>query len=556
MAADPNRHTLVNVARFLPEAASLSPDRPAVIAPQKNWRGQISGYELTTFRELDCLCGRAAAFFKSQGIQQGQRALVMVRPGTDLIVCAFTLFRLGVVPVLIDPGMGLKSFLRCVERSQPDVLLGIPLAHRVSRLFKRNFSTVRHRIVVGGNAYRQALHRDPETAIPPQAHTTADTLAAVLFTSGSTGIPKGVCYEHGMFEAQIRLLREAYQFGADEVDLPMLPIFALFNPALGMTTVVPAMNPSRPATVNPRNIVQAIQQWQVTNSFGSPVLWKKIAAYCRENQITLPSVRRILIAGAPVSPQVLRELKAVIPNGEIFTPYGATECLPVSHIAATEILESTWQQTETGKGTCVGRLFPEMNCAILPVSDEASERFFSSDVLKEGDVGEILVRGPVMTRAYDRLPEETHKAKSIQAETGELWHRIGDVGYRDHEGKLWFCGRKAERVILDDGTVLYTDPVEAVFNCHAKVFRSALIGLVDRAGKRFPAVVIEPELGCWPSGGERNKWIQELCEIARQHAHTSQIKNFFFCRKFPVDVRHNAKIHRLTLQRRYQKSLS
>lgn len=526
-----------------------------MIAPRKNWRGRVCGYESTSFQELDRLCGRAAAFFDQQGLKQGARALVMVRPGTDLIICAFTLFRLGIVPVLIDPGMGLKSFLRCVERSQPDILLGIPLAHRVSRLFASRFRTVRHRVVVGGKAYRQALSADPVTGFPVQAHTTRDTLAAILFTSGSTGIPKGVCYEHGMFEAQIRLLRNTYNFGSEEVDLPMLPVFALFNPALGMTTVVPAMNPSRPATVNPLNIVSAIQKWNVTSSFGSPVLWKKIAGYCKARQITLPTVRRILIAGAPVSPQVLRDLKAIIPNGEIYTPYGATECLPVSHISATEILEETWQQTESGRGTCVGRLFGEMQCAVLPVTDGVQREFSSDQQLPAGQVGELLVRGPVMTLEYDRLPGETEKAKSRERTTGAIWHRIGDVGYRDEQGRLWFCGRKVERVVLDDGQVLYTDPVEAVFNGHENVFRTALIGLMDRQGKRFPAVVVEPEKGCWPSPREKEKWIQELRQLGAGYSHTEGIRQFFFCRKFPVDVRHNAKIHRLTLQRRYQKSI-
>lgn len=555
MEAASHSDKLVNVARFLPEAAQQSPDRAAVIAPRKNWRGQVCGYETTSFQELDRLCGRAAALFNQQGLKQGQRALVMVRPGTDLIICAFTLFRLGIVPVLIDPGMGLRSFLNCVARSRPDILLGIPLAHRVSRLFTRHFRTIRHRIVVGGRVYRQALSADSSSEIPGQVHTTSDTLAAILFTSGSTGMPKGVCYEHGMFEAQIRLLRKAYDFGDQEVDLPMLPIFALFNPALGMTTVVPAMNPSRPAAVNPWNIVSAIQKWGVTNSFGSPVLWKKIAGYCKARQITLPTIRRILIAGAPVSPQVLRDLKAVIPNGEIYTPYGATECLPVSHIAATEILENTWQQTESGKGTCVGRLFEEMQSVVLPVSDGVRSEFSLAEQLPSGQIGELLVRGPVMTLEYDRLPEETDKAKTRERETGAIWHRIGDVGYQDAQGRLWFCGRKVERVVLDDG-VLYTDPVEAVFNCHEKVFRSALIGLVDREGKRFPAMVVEPERGCWPSSFlEREKWIQELRKIGARYSHTSGIRQFFFCRSFPVDVRHNAKIHRLTLQRRYQKSI-
>jgi acyl-CoA synthetase (AMP-forming)/AMP-acid ligase II len=553
--AEPDTGCLVNVARFLPEAAARHPNKPALIAPVASLWSKHVRYDIMTFAELDLHCNRMARHFRAQGLSAGQRALVMVRPGTDLIVCAFTLFKLGVVPVLIDPGMGLRSFLRCVERSRPDILLGIPLAHRVSRIFRKYFTSVTHRIVVGNSMYRKAWEDASGDHLPAiQENTTANTLAAILFTSGSTGVPKGVCYEHGMFEAQIRLLKQVYAFGEGEVDLPMLPIFALFNPALGMTTVVPRMNPSRPATVKPRRIVEAMQQWQVSNSFGSPVLWGKIARYCNTRGITLPSVQRILIAGAPVSPQVLRQLKQVIPNGEIYTPYGATECLPVSHNSATEILQNTWQQTEKGCGTCVGKLFPGMEVAILSIQDGGREVFTRQERLSDGEIGEILVSGPVMTRQYDGLPEETANSKSVEEETGRLWHRIGDVGYRDEEGRLWFCGRKVERVELGNGETLYTDCVEAVFNCHPEVYRTALIALKDSQGVVIPALVIEPEKGCWPSNeSARQRLTSELRRLGEPFPHTKKIQTFFFCRHFPVDVRHNAKIHRLTLSKRYQK---
>ena len=202
------------------------------------------------------------------------------------------------------------------------------------------------------------------------AETTARDLAAILFTSGSTGPPKGVCYEHGMFEAQVSAIREQYGISEGEVDLPMLPIFALFNPALGMTTVVPEINPSKPATVDPAKIVQAIQQCGVTNSFGSPVLWKKIGAYCVERGETLPSLKRILMAGASVPPPLMGQFRKILDQGQVHSPYGATEVLPVSSISDGEVLGETAHLTTQGKGTCVGRPLPGVEVKIVPVSDE------------------------------------------------------------------------------------------------------------------------------------------------------------------------------------------
>ena len=188
------------------------------------------------------------------------------------------------------------------------------------------------------------------------------------------GLQREVLYEHGMFLAQVRSIRAQYGIEPGEVDLPMLPVFALFNPALGMCTVVPEMNPSRPAAVDPKKIVQAIRQNEITNSFGSPALWTKIARYCVANQIVLPSVKRILMAGAPVPPWLMEQMQAVIPNGEIHTPYGATEALPVSSISASAVLLETAAWTRLGKGTCVGKPLPGVTVKVIEPVNGADSR--------------------------------------------------------------------------------------------------------------------------------------------------------------------------------------
>src|SRR5690606_30213947 len=142
---------------------------------------------------------------------------------------------------------------------EPEAVVGIPLAIRISRLFRGSFRSVRVRVAVGNGRFRRDMRRNHDNYFEI-AETRANDLAAILFTSGSTGTPKGVRYEHGMFEAQVRLLKQHYGIEPGEIDLPMLPVFALFNPALGMTTITPKMDPSRPAKADPWQIVQAIQQ--------------------------------------------------------------------------------------------------------------------------------------------------------------------------------------------------------------------------------------------------------------------------------------------------------
>ncbi|MDA0348536.1 MAG: fatty acid CoA ligase family protein [Verrucomicrobia bacterium] len=533
-----------NIARFLPKTAAAQPDDCALKIPQ-GWEGEMIRYRSLSFSELESLSNACANLLIQRGIKRGTRVQLAVRPGLELILLTFALFKMGAVPVVIDPGMGRKHFLACVKRTRPEVLVGIPMAIWLSRLFWGSFKGVKTRIFVGGGFEKQLSKLSSD---PIMEETRSDDLAAILFTSGSTGAPKGVLYEHGMFDAQVRLIGETYGIERGEIDLPMLPVFALFNPAFGMTTVVPEMDPSRPATVDPRNIVQAILQNGVTSSFGSPVLWGKICKYCSEKHIQLPSIKRVLMAGAPVPPSLIEAFKKVIVNGEIHTPYGATESLPVCSISGTRILEETMVKTNLEKGTCVGKAVSEMEVRVIAISDDAISTMDDAVPLPIGEIGELVVKGPVVTKGYDQLGEATAKAKIADGDS--IWHRMGDTGYLDEQGDVWFCGRVAERVQTESG-VLFTDPVEAYFNQQPKVFRSALIGLGE-APHQAPAIVIEPEKDYWTDDySDHQAWEKELLANVPPDSIASKVEKIFFYKNFPVDVRHNAKIHRLTLAKKF-----
>lgn len=540
-----NNLKIANVSRYLSEMSAKIGDQPALMIPRgRDASGRID-YLTLTFAELSQEQDAWGCHLERRGIVRGSRVLLMARPGLPLIALCFALFKIGAVPIVIDPGMGLRSFLSCVRRSRPDALVGISLALWVSRIFRSSFKSLQTRVKVGGPLSRAP--RSSGAGPLAAANTAPQDLAAVLFTSGSTGPPKGVCYEHGMFEAQVSAIRDQYQIAEGEIDLPMLPIFALFNPALGMTTVVPEINPSKPATVEPAKIVQAIKQCGVTNSFGSPVLWKKIGAYCRERNETLPSLKRILMAGASVPPSLMEQFRKILVNGHVHSPYGATEVLPVSSISDVEVLVETADLTVKGKGTCVGRPLPGVKVKIIEVRDEPLEAKVLDETLAQGEIGEIVATGPSVTREYDGLPEATREAKIVDGR--QIWHRMGDLGYFDEQGRIWFCGRKAERVEVS-GRRYYTDCCEGVFNSLPKVARTALIGL-EQKGRTVPAIVVEPKKGAYPATEtERAPFIQGLLEAAKTASVTSDIEEFLFERSFPVDVRHNAKINRLVLAKR------
>ncbi|MBI3863731.1 MAG: AMP-binding protein [Planctomycetia bacterium] len=546
--------TILNIASTLPATAAQRPDQAAVVEP---------GGRRITFRELDELTDRLARGLARLGIEPGRRIVLMVRPGIEFIALTFGLFKAGAVIVLIDPGMGPRRVFRCLDQVEPDGFAALPVVHALRVLAGRRFASARFNVTVGrrwfwggatyaglvyGTEMNQGRRMHPGRPIlfesvpvpgsPGIAQTKATDPAAIIFTSGSTGPAKGVVYEHGMFAAQVSALRDYYGIEPGGADLPGLPLFALFNVAMGMTTVVPDMDPTRPAQVDPQKIVKAIRRENVTQGFGSPAIWKRVGRYGAAQQISLPTLQRVFSAGAPVPVDVLSHMKSMLvaEGAEMHTPYGATEALPVASITATDVISRTAEQTCRGAGTCVGRHFPAIRLKIVEITDGPIGALSGVRELPPGEIGEIIVQGAVVTREYFRRPEATAAAK-IPDGNG-FWHRMGDVGYLDAEGALWFCGRKSQIVETSRGR-MFTDRVEPIFNTHPRVARCGLVGVGTRPDQ-LPVIVIELE-----SGFPAEELTQELASLALAHETTRGIERFLYYRgPLPVDVRHNTKINR------------
>ncbi len=533
-----------NIATALIMTAARAPYRPALICPAGRDRSGRARFTQYNFAQLNELVDGYAHGLSDYGLGPGERVLTLIRPGVDLVAVAFALFKIGAVPVFIDPGMGRQAFIQCVTETEPTSFIGIPAAHLLRRVYPAAFRTIERYITAGkpwfwGGACLAELRVQPAAPFP-LAPTTPDSEAAVAFTSGSTGIPKGVVYTHGIFHAIIDLLR---QMGVEEgeIDQPGLPIFALFNPALGLTTVIPEMDARHPAKLNPAYWVESIRTHGVTTSFGSPTIWKIVGQYCLANNLKLPSLRRIFMAGAPVPPRLIEQYhRHILTGGQVQTPFGATEALPVSNISGDEILSETAPLTEQGRGACLGRPLTGLTIKVIPISDDPVATWDDSLALPTGQVGEIVVKGPVVTRLYLHRPEQTAKAK-IQ-DGGEVWHRTGDLGYFDDQGRLWMCGRKSHRVETAAGLMLPV-PCEAIFNAHPEVARTALVG-VGPLSRQRPVLVVELKGGIIPTPPTRQRLINELLALGQAHDHTRAIQDFLFHHAFPVDVRHNVKIQR------------
>ncbi len=531
---------LLNVADALGRAAERAPNRIAVVYPSGR-----SGYRSITFDALHADAERVAVALHRLGIGRDARVLLLVPPGADMLALAFGILRAGAVLVLIDPGMGRRNLLHCIAEVGPDALVAVPIVHALSRVYRAPFARVRHRVTVGHRWFwggpTLAELRALDGTLPPGS-TTAEDVAAIAYTSGSTGIPKGVVYRHGMLEAQLASLERLIEPAAGDVALSAFPPFGLLALAMGTTSVFPRMDVTRPANVDPREILSVVDRNRVTCAFGSPAVWHRLAEHCVPRALRLP-IRRVLMAGATAPAALLARLTAVLPDDAVVqTPYGATEAMPVTSITAREILADTAERTRQGAGICVGRPLPGITLRIIAITDDPIAAWNDALVLPAGEIGEIAVRGAIVTTEYDRRPVETARAKIADADGG-IWHRMGDVGYVDEAGRVWFCGRKSHRVTTADRT-LFTDCCEAIFNEHPDVFRSALVGIGPRARQR-PVIVIEPRPGRMPRDhAAEARVIAELLELGSRHDITKPIADVLFHPAFPVDVRHNAKIGR------------
>jgi len=478
-----------------------------------------------------------AAGLLASGVLPGTRTALLVPPVEDFFVLAFALLRLRAVPVLVDPGIGRDKVRGCLGQAEPEAFLGVPKAHLARRVLgwapsARVLVNVGRAPVVGGRTLR-AVEQAGRWRLPfVPAQRPAGSPAVIVFTSGSTGPPKGVEHGDAQLLGQAALIAELYDLGPGEVSLSTFPPFALFGPVLGMTTVVPRMDATRPASVVPADVTGAANRFGATVMFGSPALLDTVS----RGGGTMPTLRRVISAGAPVPRTVQRRVLAMLPPGaQVHTPYGATEALPVATIGSAELLELP------EAGICVGRPVPGVEVALVRVTDGPIEAMRDDLLVGPGDVGEVVVRGPVVSPAYADRPEATDRAKLDW--DGQVAHRMGDLASWDDSGRLWFAGRTAH-VVHTAGGPLYSVPCEEVFNLHPAVRRSALTG-TGPVGRQTPVLVVQLEPGQSPS----EALTAGLRALGAADPRTAGIARILYRAELPVDIRHNSKIDRPQLGR-------
>lgn len=500
--------------------ATKHPDKPAFIYPYRgNW-------ETITYAQLLDSTNRFARGLQACSLTPGMCAAVMTPPGIEFFPFAFALLKLGIIPVIVDPAIGLKKLGACINETEPEIFIGNTLTHTLRVLFGWGKKTIKHNLTIEHilNA-KNPIH-------PSSFIIQNSSPAAIIFTSGSTGTPKGVLYSQENFSAQLDLLQRTFHIAPDEIDLPAFPLYAIIDALLGVTSVIPDVTFPVPGKTNPEKVLNAIQKFNVTNMFASPVVLDILANYGINHRINLPSLKRVITAGAPATIPLQEKFRKLLDDKtDLFGTYGATETLPIAKVESHEIF-SLKGKTAQGAGVCLGKPIDGVTVRIIQITDEPIKEWHEALTVETNVVGEIAVQSAATTRSYIHREGATRLSKIRIGE--DIIHRTGDVGYFDEEGRLWYCGRKSQRVETNHGT-FFTEQIEGMFNTHALVYRTALVGV-----KKEPVLWIQPK----PGKVNQDTIKRELIELASNHPQASKIKIFLFMKKFPTDVRHNSKIIR------------
>ncbi|MBF6236538.1 AMP-binding protein [Nocardia otitidiscaviarum] len=527
------------------DIVAAHPDREAVIYADGRNAAGLPDYRQLTYAELDSWSDAIAANFLAAGVGRGMRTIVLVRPGPELYAVLNGLFKIGAVPVIIDPGMGLFKMMRCLQAADAEAFVGVPEAQAVRIVFRAYFRKVRLAVTVGRGFWRgptlDSWGRTPPAPLPERQPAPDDDPLLIAYTTGSTGPAKAVVLTHGNLSAMIEQVDAAREHMEPGTSLITAPVAGILELLIGSRCVLPPLIPSKVGATDPEHVVDAVHRFGVKTMFASPAVLIPLLRHIEQHGSQLPTLESIYSGGAPVPDWCIAGLRAVLPeDAKVYSGYGATEALPMATIESRELLGDLVEAAHRGEGVCVGKPALHVRARIIAITDDplltwddVDER--AEELAATDWIGELVVSGPNVSTRY-LWPDSANTVGKIS--DGEVvWHRTGDLARIDDQGRIRFCGRKSQRVETADGP-LFTVRVEQVFNVVSGVARTALVGVGERGAQR-PVLCVELE-----PDADRKAVEVNLRKRQAEFEITAPVTAFLFHPGFPVDIRHNAKIGR------------
>lgn len=509
----------MNVAHLLIGQAGKHPNNLAIVEAGRS----------ITFGELARHSARCAAMLAKAGIGPGDSVLVFVPMSIDLYLALIGIMRVGAVAMFLDPSVGAEHINQCCRRIAPKGMIAIAKAHLL-RLGCKSLRQIPQKFsvgfpVFGATNWRRAGMMQPLEKIEPRQ---LDDPALITFTSGSTGQPKAAVRSHGFLAAQHATLQRTIKLEAGEIDLSTLPIFTLANIASGVTSVIPNVDLKSPGKIDPVPVLRQIDQLKIGRCAASPAFFQRLL-HGPDVAKAMSRFNQIYTGGAPVFPSLLKQLQETMPGARIVAVYGSTEAEPIAEIAWSDMTEADVQAMHGGAGLLTGLPVPEIRLRIIPNRSGQSlspvtGAELDRQTLSHGEPGEIIVQGDHVLRGYLQGVGDSETKWAVD---GQIWHRTGDAGYLDRQGRLWLLGRASEQIVDERGTI-HPFAVECAAGQVNGIERSAL---VRHQGRRVLVVQLSKGQSAAPAVEQLKqslKWakLDEIRPVAR----------------IRLDKRHNAKI--------------
>jgi len=520
----------MNIAQILCLHAEKRPDATAILDFHHGRDRSIS------FAGLALESSRAAALLKSKGVEAGDAVLIFHPMSAELYAALIGSFRLGAIPMFLDPSSGREHMERCCKMWPPKALLASTKVHLL-RFVSPALRAIPVKLAIGPPCPATDSWSSTRN-VPPLKELfdcAADSPALITFTSGSTGMPKAAVRTHGFLLEQHRVLAQNLGLTPGDVDLTTLPIFVIANLGSGVCSLIAAGDLKSPGAIEPAPIVRQIQTHKPKRAVASPAFLERLADFCAVRQLKLPELENVFVGGAPVFPNLLRKIHGVAPKAAITALYGSTEAEPIAEAAYSEMQPPDLDAMVAGRGLLAGLSVPQIRLSVIqngwgaPLGPFTASGFESLRV-SVGEPGEIVVSGAHVLPGYLHACGDAETKFDVD---GVRWHRTGDAGYLDERGRLWLLGR-CEALIHDSRGVLYPFSVECAAMQIPGVRRAALIAHV---GRRLLA--LELHKGANP----------DTASHVREAICWAEVESVIVLKKIPVDKRHNSKVNYMELRR-------
>jgi acyl-CoA synthetase (AMP-forming)/AMP-acid ligase II len=537
-----------NVSRHIVELAQVSAYKQAITClAGRDSNGKMS-YSHLTFRQLDQRSNELARGLQQAGVIRGTRAALQMLPGIEWFSITYALLKIGAVPILLQPALGIRKMAQCVKAVEPEILITEPKYQALQTFNANNYQSVHLHISTEKRWYSKGisitdLQKNDHASFQPAEMRSHDTGMIVFSTSCESEKPKPTVFTHGMLNAIIELIRSVMAVTLESTLVTPFPFFMILAPATGIRQIIPASHSLKANKLDPRILVETIWDYGVTHLLMSSTRLMMLTEFLRNEAIFLPSMQRIASWGEPYPAFELQKLHSFInEKTQIFPIYGMAEAPVISTLGSHKIVSETQVKTERGFGLCQGQVVDGLEIRIIEVNDRPIDNWSDDLLVDKGGIGELVVKGEAVSRQYynNSKNDALHKIPDGKF----MWHRTGDIGWQDTKGHFWFCGRKQDRITIAENETLYTIPCEAVFMQHERVHRCIIVG-VGPVPYQTPVLIIELAPG--DSGKYISTLTHELRDLALAYPHTGNIKNILFRKSFPVHSLYHQKINRKQL---------